>query len=298
MTSRDGPHLTHSESYSVSQSQELCPEKKNHLPHIFPTRGIFMRMNKFMALVEYDGTNYHGWQLQKGVPTIQGSMELALERILGTPVRVHGAGRTDAGVHAKGQVMHFFANWSHAPQELERACNALLPADIALHGLRPAPDAFHARHSARAKTYRYRVLNRALRSPLQRLYALHVPKPVDLESLQEAAAYLEGTHDFAAFGAPTEGTPSTVREVLNAQWETSPTEGVVNFAIRGTGFLRYMVRSLVGTLLQVGAGKMSPQAFQAILLSRDRSRSGPTAPPQGLCLVSVDYDAANACDEA
>ena len=250
-----------------------------------------------MALVEYDGTNYHGWQLQKGVPTIQGSMELALERILGTPTRVHAAGRTDAGVHAKGQVMHFFSTWSRSLQELERGCNALLPADIAVHGLRQAPEAFHARHSARAKTYRYHVLNRVLRSPLQRLYALHVPNAMDLEAMQKAAEYLEGTHDFAAFGAPTEGTPSTVREVLKAQWDASPTEGVVNFSIHGTGFLRYMVRSLVGTLLLVGTGKISPQEFQAILQSRDRSRSGPTAPPQGLCLVSVDYDRDDICDE-
>jgi len=250
-----------------------------------------------MALVEYDGTGYHGWQLQKGVPTIQGSMELALERILCTPTRVHGAGRTDAGVHAKGQVMHFFATWSRSPQELERACNALLPADIAIRGLRQAPEAFHARHSARAKTYRYHVLNRLLRSPLQRLYALHVPNAMDLDAMQLAAAHLEGTHDFAAFGAPTEGTPSTVRQVLNARWEPSPTEGVMSFAIRGTGFLRYMVRSLVGTLLLVGAGKISPQAFEAILRSGDRSRSGPTAPPRGLCLVSVEYDSTDACEE-
>jgi len=250
-----------------------------------------------MALVEYDGTNYHGWQLQKGVPTIQGSVEQALERILGIPTRVHAAGRTDAGVHAKGQVMHFYAAWSRSPQELERACNALLPGDIAVRGLRAAPETFHARHSARAKTYVYHILNEQPRSPLQRLYALHVPNRLDLEAMREAAAHLEGTHDFATFGSATEGTPSTVRKVLETNWERSATESIVIFSIRGSGFLRYMVRSLVGTLLRVGAGKMDPSTFQEILRSCDRSRSGPTAPPQGLFLVSVEYDCTDVCAE-
>jgi tRNA pseudouridine38-40 synthase len=275
-----------------------CHKKGNHLQHIFPASGIFSTMNKFMALVEYDGTNYHGWQLQKGVPTVQAGLELALERIVGAPTRVYGAGRTDAGVHAKGQVIHFSAAWSLSTGELERACNALLPPDIAVRDLKVVPEGFHARHSARSKTYVYHVLNLPLRSPVQRLYTLHVPSRLELGAMQEAAAHVKGTHDFAAFGAPTDGTTSTVREVLDAFWESSDPEGIVSFSIHATGFLRYMVRSLVGTLLQVGTGKTDPDEFLAILRSCDRSRSGPTARPQGLFLMSVVYPAGDARDES
>jgi tRNA pseudouridine38-40 synthase len=255
-------------------------------------------MIKLMALVEYDGTNYHGWQLQKGVPTVQAALELALERIVGVPTRVHGAGRTDAGVHAKGQVIHFSAPWFRSMEELQRACNALLPPDIAVRDLKAAPEGFHARHSARSKTYVYHVLNRPLRSPVQRLYTLHVTSRLELGPMQEAAAHLKGTHDFAAFGAPTDGTTSTVREVLDAVWESSDQEGIVSFSIHATGFLRSMVRSLVGTLLLVGTGKIDPAGFLAILRSCDRSRSGPTALPQGLFLMSVVYPAGDAREES
>lgn len=248
-------------------------------------------MNKFMALVEYDGTNYHGWQLQKGVPTIQAGLEKALERIVGAPTRVHAAGRTDAGVHAKGQVIHFLTAWSRSTEELERGCNAVLPSDIVIRDLRIAAEGFHARHSARSKTYVYKIFNRPLRSALQRLYTLHVPNTLNIGAMREAAAHLIGSHDFAAFGAPTDGTTSTVREMLDASWEESDAEGIVSFSIHGTGFLRYMVRSLVGTLLQVGTGKIDPETFLDVLRSRERSRSGPTAPPQGLCLMSVEYAA-------
>lgn len=247
-------------------------------------------MKKFMAVVEYDGTNYHGWQLQKDLPTIQGSIELALVRILGTPTRVHGAGRTDAGVHAIGQVAHFSADWPHSTEELRKGCNALLPEDIVLRRLEPASDDFHARHSARSKTYEYRILNLPIRSPLQRLYAWHVPYQLELQLMDRATSHLIGSHDFAAFGSPTDGTPSTVREVLEARWETAGSHGATCFTIRGTGFLRYMVRAIVGTLVMVGKGKTTPEEFNEILMSCDRSRSGPSAPPHGLCLVSVDYD--------
>jgi tRNA pseudouridine38-40 synthase len=247
-------------------------------------------MNKFKAVVEYDGTAYHGWQLQKDVPTIQGEMEKALERILGTPTRVHGSGRTDAGVHAVGQVAHFISNWSHPTEELCRACNALLPEDITVRSLEHAAEDFHARHSTHSKTYVYRILNLPLRSPLLRLYSWHIPYPLDSNSMEAAAAHLVGTHDFAAFGAPTEGTPSTVREVLQVAWDRDEVGGVVQFTICATGFLRYMVRCLVGTLVLVGRKKITPEDFLEILKSRERSKSGPSAPPQGLCLKSVQYD--------
>lgn len=246
-------------------------------------------MTKFRAVVEYDGTRYHGWQWQKDVPTVQEAMEKALGRILGAAPRVIGAGRTDAGVHAEGQVIHFEARWLRTPAELMRGWNALLPSDIVIRGLYSASDAFHARHSARSKTYRYTVRNQILRSALSRLYAWHVPTALDVALMNQAASHLVGVHDFAAFGQPTDGTPSTVRHVLAAGWEPDGDEGHISFTIVATGYLRYMVRSIVGTLVLVGRGKRSPEEFGTILGSRDRSRSGPSAPPHGLRLVSVDY---------
>jgi len=247
-------------------------------------------MIKFMAVVEYDGTAYHGWQLQKDLPTVQGACEAALERIVRSPTRVHAAGRTDAGVHASGQVAHFSIPWKHSPADLLRACNALLPPDITVRMLEPAPDDFHARHSAISKTYVYKILNLPLRSPLNRLYSWHIPHDLDLASMDRAAASLVGQHDFAAFGSPTDGTPSTVRCVLETSWHREETQGLLCFTISGTGFLRYMVRSIVGTLALVGSGKISSSKFAAILRSSDRSRSGPTAPPHGLYLQSVSYE--------
>ncbi len=247
-------------------------------------------MTKFMAVVEYDGTAYHGWQLQKAIPTVQGSIESALGRILGTPTRVHGSGRTDAGVHALGQVAHFSANWSRPVEELKKGCNALLPPDIIVRRLGPVSEDFHARHSAHSKTYLYKILNFPLRSPLSRLYSWHVPYELDLAAMDRASEYLIGTHDFSTFGSLTDGTPSTVRRMMEAGWSRDEALGLICFTICGTGFLRYMVRSIVGTLVQVGAGKVSVPEFEAVLRYCDRSRSGPAAPPHGLYLQSVTYE--------
>ncbi|HMK35049.1 MAG TPA: tRNA pseudouridine(38-40) synthase TruA [Desulfomonilaceae bacterium] len=246
-------------------------------------------MNKYVALLEYDGTAYHGWQLQKDLPTVQGVVEQGLQRILTTATRVHGAGRTDAGVHASGQVAHFFAEWKHSPQDLLRACNAVLPADVSIRSVKTAPEDFHARHSARSKIYVYSILNSSLRSPLQRLYSWHIPHELDVGAMKHAMECLPGTHDFGAFGSPTEGTPSTVRQMLSAELYATE-RGYLRVTLQGTGFLRYMVRSLVGTLVLVGRNNITPSEFRSILVSTDRSRSGPTAPPHGLCLRSVQYD--------
>lgn len=240
--------------------------------------------------MEYDGTAYHGWQLQKGPPTIQGAMERVLAAILKAPTRVHGAGRTDSGVHATGQVAHFEARWRHSTDALQRACNALLPPDIAVRSIQPVTDDFHARHSARTKTYVYKILCHPVPSPLKRLYWWHIPERLDVPKMAEAAELLHGSHDFSAFGSPTDGTPSTVREILAAEWEAKLDDGTLAFTIQGTGFLRYMVRSLVGTLVMVGRGKMLPEQLHRVLKSRNRALAGPTAPAYGLCLVSVEYD--------
>lgn len=245
-------------------------------------------MPKYKAVLEYDGTAYHGWQLQKDLPTVQGEIEAVLERILHVPTRVHGAGRTDAGVHAVGQAAHFVAHWRHGPERLEKACNALLPRDISVRRLDEAPEDFHARHSAKSKTYVYSIFNHPISSPLRRLYTWHVPITLDTSLMAAAASHLLGSHDFAAFGSPTDGTPSTVREMIEARIDM-PAPSIVLFTITGTGFLRYMVRSIVGTLVEVGKGRMSPSDFLVVLTSLHRSLAGPTAPAHGLCLQSVHY---------
>lgn len=240
--------------------------------------------------MEYDGTDYHGWQLQKNLPTVQGAIETALTTILRAPVRVHGAGRTDAGVHAIGQAAHFDAEWAHTLPELHRGCNALLPPDVAFRALSRVNDAFHARHGAVTKTYEYRILRTACRSPVLRRYTWHVPKDMDLPAMQEAASRLIGSHDFATFGQPTDGTPSTVRKIISAGWTADNATDILTFRICGTGFLRYMVRSLVGTLADVGLGRMSPDELTRALKLCDRSQAGATAPPQGLFLMAVEYE--------
>lgn len=246
-------------------------------------------MTRYRAVVEYDGSMYYGWQRQPNLPTIQGKLEQVLSRIYRQPVRVYGAGRTDAGVHACGQVMHFEMDWSHASEDLKRACNAILPSDILIRSVAPVRHDFHARHSAVAKTYTYRILNRSLRSCFWRAYAWHVRVPLKLALMNQAAHYLKGLHDFASFGMPTDGTESTVREISQAIWEADAATGLLQFKIRGSGFLRYMVRSLVGTLVMVGREKISCDDFIRVLESCDRSKSGPSAPPHGLYLMKVEY---------
>lgn len=246
-------------------------------------------MKKYAALIEYDGVGYNGWQLQKGLPTVQGALEEALERILKCPTRVYGAGRTDAGVHAVGQTAHFSADWKHGTVDLRNALNAVLPPDTAVHDAVEVPESFHARHSALWKTYAYRIHTHPVRSPLTQRYAWHVPENLDTAAMAEAADMLVGVHDFAAFGAPTDGTPSTVREISAADWIYPPQPGILVFRVRGTGFLRRMVRSLVGTLALVGRGRIEPKEFSLIRASCDRSRAGPSAPPNGLFLESVEY---------
>jgi len=192
-------------------------------------------------------------------------------------------------VHANGQSMHFAAQWTHGPEKLQKACNALLPPDISVRRLEAAPEDFHARHSAKTKTYVYTIINQPVSSPLHRLYTWHIPVTMDAALMEEAAKHLLGSHDFAAFGSPTSGTPSTVREMIEARIDL-PQPSLLTFTVTGTGFLRYMVRSIVGTLVEVGKGRMTPSDFLTVMRSRDRSMAGPTAPAQGLCLQSVQYE--------
>lgn len=239
------------------------------------------------AVVAYDGTDYQGFQRQANGPTVQEALETALERVTGEPVAVLAAGRTDTGVHAEGQVIAFDTGWRHPLDALLRALNAALPPDVAVRQVAAARPDFHPRYDARSRHYRYTVWNEAVRSPLARRTSLHVPRPLDVAAMQAAARQVVGEHDFAAFGQPPQGE-GTVRQVLRAAWSGEPPW--LFFDIEANAFLYRMVRSLVGTMLQVGLGLMTVEDFARILASGERAQAGPTAPPHGLCLVEVQYE--------
>jgi tRNA pseudouridine38-40 synthase len=241
---------------------------------------------KLMAVVEYDGTDYLGFQVQAQGPTIQGEIERALAAVTQEEIRIIGAGRTDAGVHAQGQVVAFSTAWRHPIEELQRALNAVLSKDIAVRELRPVAKGFHPRFDAASREYRYTVFNQPLRSPLTRRFAYHFPLLLNVAAMNEAADFLVGSHDFASFGRAPQGD-NTVREVYRAQWTSE--EPFVYFDIIANAFLYRMVRSLVGTLLLVGTGELSPAGFEEILRPADRDRAGQLAPAHGLCLMKVNY---------
>ncbi len=244
-------------------------------------------MRYFRATVEYDGTDFYGFQIQPRQPTVQGVLEQVLQRLTGEPVRVLAAGRTDTGVHARGQVIAFRCPWRHSVAELHKALNALLPDSVAVRALAEAPAEFHPRYSARSREYRYRVYNTAVRSPLRHRYATHVPEPLDVAKMNAAAALIVGVHDFATFGDPTSGE-STVREVYRSEWQRDGSEIV--YIVEANGFLRRMVRTLVTAFLWVGQGRWTVADFQAAWAARDRRLAPPPAPPQGLYLWAVRYD--------
>jgi tRNA pseudouridine38-40 synthase len=233
----------------------------------------------------YDGTDYKGWQRQPRERTIQGTLENALFKITGQLVTVYGAGRTDAGVHAEGQVANFRVATHLGMDDLFCAMNALLPDDLKVISLRKVPADFHARRSARSKTYRYRILQASQVSPFLVRYVLHWPHRLDIRAMRKAAALFVREADFSAFSSNRELHP--VRKVVLSDIRKKGDEIV--FTIRAGGFLRYMVRTIVGTLLEVGRGKIPPDRIEALFRERSRSLSSPTVPARGLCLVKVDY---------
>ncbi len=248
--------------------------------------------SRYRATVEYCGTDFHGFQVQAQGRTVQGELEKAIERITQTQVRILGAGRTDAGVHASGQVIAFDVAWRHTTQTLHRALNAVLPVDVAIRQLTTTRPTFHPRFDAKSRRYRYIILNQPIRSPLWMRYAYHVSEPLHAEAMREASQWLIGSHDFAAFGKPTYGD-STVRRVMQAEWFTEHVEGIegkfLPFEITANAFLYRMVRNVVGTLLRVGRGELTSAEIPALLKARDRAAVGPPAPPWGLYLVKVEY---------
>ncbi|MDP8236876.1 MAG: tRNA pseudouridine(38-40) synthase TruA [Candidatus Erginobacter occultus] len=244
-------------------------------------------MRKLKLTLEYDGTGYAGWQVQNNADTVQGRVEAALGEVLREKVRIHGAGRTDAGVHALGQVAHFETASALPAENILKGANTHLPPDIVILEAAEADPDFHARYSARGKIYRYRVLLRNVRSPLARFRALRVAPPLDREKMRAAAKLLTGRHDFAAFAAAGSSVKDTVRNLTRLEVKEEDVGLTLEF--RADGFLYRMVRNLVGTLLEVGKGNLTVEEVSGILHSRDRKQAGPTALACGLYLVKVRY---------
>ena len=243
---------------------------------------------RFRAKVEYDGTDFYGFQVQLEQRTVQGEIERALEAVTRAETRVIGAGRTDRGVHARGQVISFEGRWRHSLADLQRALNATLGADVCIVDLELAPEGFHPRFSALRRAYRYTILRRFWRSPLERRAAWHVSQELDIGRMVEASRCLVGTHDFSTFGRPPQGE-NAVRTVFGAEWEAQGAR--LFFNIEANAFLYRMVRSIVGTLVLAGLGQVSPGDVESFLQARDRSLVRQVAPAHGLCLMRVDYAA-------
>jgi tRNA pseudouridine38-40 synthase len=242
----------------------------------------------YRLVLEYDGSTYHGWQRQKGVLTIQEVVETRLALMLQVPVRLTGAGRTDAGVHARGQVANFFARTSIPTERLFRGLNSLLPPDIVALELTEVHRAFHARFQARSKVYEYCIHNAALAPALGRHYVWHIRQPLGWDLMAAGLRSLEGRHDFASFQAAGSDVRHTERVVL-ATGITSAAEHIRVISIEADGFLRHMVRNIVGTLVEVGRGRLSVAELAGVVAARDRRRAGMTAPARGLCLKRVRY---------
>jgi len=244
-------------------------------------------MPRYKLTIEYDGAPFCGWQLQDNGPSVQGALETAVKAICGEAVRVNGAGRTDAGVHADGQVATFDLQVNIPPHGLLRGLNSALPPDVALVDVAEAPSDFDARFSARGKVYRYTVWSHFVRSPLRARRAWHVREPLDVEAIRAAAAALVGDHDFRAFRASDCDRRTTRRVVRGIDVDRQG--AVLTIDVEATAFLKNMVRILVGTLIDVGRGRLPPDAVGRMLATGDRTIGGMTAPPQGLTLLRVIY---------
>jgi tRNA pseudouridine38-40 synthase len=235
----------------------------------------------------YDGTDFHGWQRQPGFRTVQQALEEALEQLTGARTSTTASGRTDAGVHALGQVVHFLTASRHPTETFVRALNALMPRDVRVRDAREMPQAFHATLDAKSKRYRYVIDNGRIACPFRLRYSWHVPQPLDESRMRRAAEPLRGRHDFRSFETDWPNRTSSVRTIRDLTVDRSG--AIVTIEVEADGFLYNMVRSITGTLMLVGAGKR-PEAWVAqVLAAESRVEAGPTAPPQGLFLLSVNY---------
>jgi len=257
-------------------------------------------MRNIKLTLAYDGTDFSGWQIQPGQSTVQGYLNDVAEKVTQSQVTMQGAGRTDARVHASGQVANFKTESEMSPEEFQRAFNALLPASIRVMAAEEAGLDFHSRWSALAKTYRYRIFRGRVVPPSHWRYVQHDPFPLDFDAMAEAARKFEGEHDFTSFAASTGSEEDdrerlVVRTIYRSEFLRIPSDNATGsdeewvYVVRGKSFLRYMVRKMVGTIVEVGRCRLRPGDIPAIFALRDRSKSGPTMPPHGLCLVEVEY---------
>jgi tRNA pseudouridine38-40 synthase len=244
-------------------------------------------MRNIKLILCYDGTDFHGWQRQPGLRTVQDVLECSIENVTQVRSTTTASGRTDAGVHALGQVVHFFTPSRHAPEVFVRALNALLPRDVRVLEAREMPQAFHATLDARSKTYRYTIDNGQVASPFQLRYSWHVPRRLEIEAMNRAASVLVGRHDFRSFETEWPNRTSSVRTILGLR--VMLTDPMVCIEVEADGFLYNMVRSIAGTLMLVGTGKRPESWVGEVLWAENRALAGPTAPPQGLFLVKVRY---------
>jgi tRNA pseudouridine38-40 synthase len=254
-------------------------------------------MRYFKLTIAYDGTDFHGWQTQANKPTVQGEIVSVLRRLTQENTQLQGAGRTDAGVHALGQVASFRTQSGLSALEFQRALNALLPPAVRIVDAEETGPDFSARWSATSKIYRYRIYRGRVVPPMLWRYVLHYPFPLDEAAMEEAASLFVGVHDFTSFAASTgsedyDKQRNMQREILATELKRTEDGEELWFTVHGRSFLRYMVRKMVGTLLEVGRGKLKPQDIERLYEMKDRSKSGPTVPPQGLCMVKVEHDEA------
>ena len=247
----------------------------------------------YKLLIQYDGTDFHGWQVQENDRTIQGELERVISTVEGEPVRVTGSGRTDAGVHADGQVANIVLYKPWTTIKLQKALNGNLTRDIRIMGVEEAGDEFHARFSAKRKTYIYRVINAPVMSPFWLRFAHHERQPLDIAKMNEAARLFLGEHDWTAFASTHTDGESRVRDVkafeVRSVWDQRARASLIEFEISANGFLRYMVRSIVGTLIEVGRGERDLDSVRTAIVTGDRSAAGATANAKGLTLHKVDY---------
>lgn len=245
-------------------------------------------MKNYKFLIEYDGTRYYGWQRQPDQNTIQGKIESVLSVMCGKDIEIIGAGRTDGGVHARGMVANANLETELTPEEIRDYLNRYLPDDIAVLEVKEASPRFHARYNAIGKTYRYTCFDGDVKPVFDRKYYTRLEEKPDVERMKEAAEILLGEHDFRNFCVNPRMKKSTVRKVDRI--DIVRDGGYISFTVHGTGFLQNMVRIMVGTLLEVGCGRMTADQVRQALENQDRQKAGPTAPAQGLCMMSVDYD--------